>query len=45
MSFVSVLFPPEIVEDGTVTNIFAHAAGFLYGIGGAAVTAWYTRVG
>ncbi|AQL41209.1 hypothetical protein BV210_00115 [Halorientalis sp. IM1011] len=45
VSFVSVLFPPEIVEDGTVTNIFAHAAGFLYGIGGAAVTAWYTRVG
>jgi membrane associated rhomboid family serine protease len=43
VSFVSVLFPPEIVEDGAVTNVFAHAAGFLYGIGGAAVTARYTR--
>jgi membrane associated rhomboid family serine protease len=43
VSFVSVLFPPDIVEDGAVTNVFAHAAGFLYGVGGAAVTAWYTR--
>ncbi|WP_299263837.1 hypothetical protein [Halorientalis sp.] len=43
VSFVSVLFPPTIVEDGAVTNVFAHAAGFLYGIGGAALTARYTR--
>ncbi len=43
VSFVSVLFPPDIVEDGAVTNVFAHAAGFLYGIGGASLTAWYTR--
>ncbi|MFB6083018.1 MAG: hypothetical protein ABEJ94_02095 [Halorientalis sp.] len=44
-SFVSVLFPPEIVNDGAVTNVFAHAAGFLYGIAGAAATARYTRSG
>ena len=43
VSFVSVLFPPDIVEDGAVTNVFAHAAGFLYGIGGAALAGRYVR--
>ncbi|WP_424018953.1 hypothetical protein ACOZ4N_05650 [Halorientalis pallida] len=43
VSFVSVLFPAEIVEGGAVTNVFAHAAGFGYGIGGAALTARYVR--
>ncbi|RXK49055.1 rhomboid family intramembrane serine protease [Halorientalis pallida] len=43
VSFVSVLFPPDIVEGGAVTNVFAHAAGFLYGVGGAALTARLVR--
>lgn len=34
--FVPVLFPQEVVRGGAVTNVFAHAAGFLYGTGLAA---------
>lgn len=30
--FVPVLFPQTIVRDGAVTNVFAHAAGFCYGL-------------
>lgn len=30
------LFPASLAQGGTVTNIFAHAAGFLYGEGLAA---------
>jgi len=36
--FVAVLFPARIVTDGTVTNVFAHATGLLYGVAGATVT-------
>ncbi|WP_335998904.1 hypothetical protein [Halorientalis halophila] len=41
VSFVSVLFPATIVDDGAVTDVFAHAAGFLYGLGGATLTHRY----
>lgn len=36
--FVFVLFPAELVNGGAVTNVFAHAAGFLYGILGSSLT-------
>jgi membrane associated rhomboid family serine protease len=36
--FVFVLFPSEIVVNGTVTNVFAHAVGFWYGLVGSALT-------
>jgi hypothetical protein len=36
--FVAILFPARIVADGTVTNVFAHATGLLYGTAGATVT-------
>jgi len=36
--FVIVLFPAEPVSDGTVTNVFAHAAGFGYGLAGSGLT-------
>ena len=36
--FVAVLFPARIVADGTVTNVFAHATGILYGAAGAVLT-------
>ena len=35
--FVAVLFPRRVVADGTVTNVFAHASGLLYGIVGASL--------
>ena len=36
--FVIVLFPAEPVSGGTVTNVFAHAAGFGYGLAGSGLT-------
>ncbi|WP_136715289.1 hypothetical protein [Halorientalis salina] len=40
--FVYILFPSEPVSDGTVTNVFAHAAGFGYGLLGAGTTYYLT---
>ncbi|WP_247009154.1 hypothetical protein [Halorientalis litorea] len=37
-SFVVVLFPADIVGDGSVTNVFAHAAGLCYGVLGATLS-------
>jgi len=39
VTFVYALFPAEVVGDGAVTNVVAHGAGFLLGIGGAALSA------
>lgn len=36
--FVAVLFPSRLVVDGTVTNVFAHATGLLYGMAGSSLT-------
>ncbi|MFD1587644.1 hypothetical protein ACFR9U_11665 [Halorientalis brevis] len=36
--FVVVLFPAEPVGDGSVTNVFAHAAGMGYGLAGSGLT-------
>lgn len=37
-AFVVVLFPPDLVENGAVTDVFAHTAGFCYGVLGAVLT-------
>lgn len=36
--FVLVLFPADPVNGDTVTNVFAHAAGFAYGLAGSGLT-------
>jgi hypothetical protein len=33
VSSISALFPAEIVADGAIRNVFAHGAGFLFGLG------------
>jgi hypothetical protein len=35
--FVAVLFPRQVIADGAVTNVFAHATGLLYGMVGASL--------
>jgi len=37
-TFMVVLFPADVVDDGSVTNVFAHAAGLCYGVLGATVS-------
>jgi len=39
-TIIVAMFPADIVQNGTSTNIIAHAVGFLLGIGVSAVVKW-----
>lgn len=43
--FVAALFPPEVVDDGRFTNVFAHAIGLGYGflVSGLGYRYWRTN--